>query len=110
MKQTHTYHQLLVDYIEGIGTTERAEPMPPLLSPETISSGWKAVYRIRPVDQKWELSISQFCQCDHLFTEVMRVRFPSKVVADIMGRYHCRRINQEHQQNKPSNSSPQLLN
>ncbi|HKK77763.1 MAG TPA: hypothetical protein VJ953_21975 [Saprospiraceae bacterium] len=109
MNKTHTYHQLLVDYIDHIGQTDCPEARLPHL-PANFVAGWSASYRVQPIDNTWELRISQFNQQDHLFFEVMRQRYPSKVVADIMGRYHCRRINQETHQIKPSNSSPQLLN
>lgn len=111
MKKTHTYHRLLVDYIEGIGQTDRPEEQLPLCpADDDLSLAWKAAYRTQQNGDTWELRISQFSQQDHLFFEVMRQQYPSKVVADIMGRYHCRRINQENRQSKPSNSSPQLLN
>ena len=110
MNKTHTYHQLLVDYIESIGHTDRLEAQHPHLPADDHTLVWKAIYHIQPKEDAWQLIVRQCCQEDHIFFEAMRQQYPSKVVADIMGRYHCRRINQENRRIEPSSSSPQLLN
>lgn len=85
-------HQLLVHYIDQIGCTDIPEQFSEVPTARECTT-WNAGYRIAPSGKQWVLTVFRYESDSPLFKMDFRRLFPSKVVADIMGRYHCRLIN-----------------
>jgi len=84
-------HQLMVDFIDQIGCTEIPENGMGETNAQEWSS-WNAHYRISQSGKQWVLTLFRYQPNTPLFAMDFQRAFPSKVVADIMGRYHCRLI------------------
>jgi hypothetical protein len=91
-KKDIAVHQLLVDYIDQIGCSDIPEQLLEVATARECAS-WNANYRIAPSGNQWVLTVFRYASDSPLFKMGFRRLFPSKVVADIMGRYHCRLIN-----------------
>ena len=93
MERKHiAVHRLLTDYIDQIGCTEIAERFPEIPTTGECST-WSANYQIVSGGNHWVLTVFRHKSDSPLLKLDFRRTFPSKVVADIMGRYHCRLIN-----------------
>jgi len=97
-------HHLLVDYIDQIGCTDIPERFQEVPTAGDYSA-WNANYRISPIGSQWMLTVFRYESNSPLFKMDSRRLFPSKVVADIMGRYHCRLINSDNHQTNTSRPS-----
>lgn len=110
MKRNATYHQLLTQYIEQIGRTETPEVNLPVAREPGWNQGIHASFQLMPHDQQWEMRLFYFDRSASTFHLADRQLYPTRVVAEIMGRYHCRIRNDQQRKKAAADSSTTMLN
>lgn len=87
-RTTLAYQQLMETYIESIGSTEVADRLAEVIPPDFLP-GVRS-YIVRPTGRAWSVEIYLHDYREPWFYRIKKLVFPSKVVAEIMGRYHCK--------------------
>lgn len=85
-----TTHTLITQYIESIGQTDCTDQL--FSKGKAIFTKPRTFYRLTKMNSKYFVELWYSDSTSPRFYRIARLEYPNRVVADIMGRYHCKQI------------------